>query len=104
MRFCWGFGRLQKFARTENRPQLHAPARQSLRTALLAVDDANRRGHVQMRLAERREQVGPRLEAILVQVVAGAFARAQEEVALEVRRVADREPELVVCQEPRVSP
>src|SRR5205823_10463667 len=37
------------------------------------------------RRAESAEQVGPRLETVLVEVVARAAAGAQEEVALEVR-------------------
>ena len=44
--------------------------------------------------AERAEQVGPRLEAVLVEVVPGAAARAQDEVALEVRRLAQGAAEL----------
>ena len=44
-------------------------------------------------LAERAEQLGPRLEAVLVEVVARAAARAQDEVALEVRVLAERRGE-----------
>ena len=44
-------------------------------------------------LAEGGEEVGPGLEAVLVQVVARAAARAQDEVALEVRDLADLRPE-----------
>ena len=41
-------------------------------------------------LAERPEQLGPRLEAVLVEVVARAPARAEDEVALEVGVLAER--------------
>src|SRR4051794_18673246 len=47
------------------------------------------------RLAERRQHIGARLEAVLVEVVARAAARAEHEVALEVRGVAQRPRELV---------
>src|SRR5262249_18640042 len=53
---------------------------------------ANRRGE---RTAERREHVRASLEAILVEVVAGAAARPKDEVALEVRRFAQRTCELL---------
>src|ERR671935_528280 len=46
---------------------------------------------------ERAQEVRPRLEAVLVQVVAGAAARAQDEVALEVRRLPERAGELRVA-------
>src|SRR5690348_4560117 len=45
--------------------------------------------------SERAEQVGAGLEAVLVEVVARAPARAQHEVALEVRVLAQRGAELV---------
>src|SRR5438445_2488771 len=49
-------------------------------------------------LAERAEQVGPGLEAVLVQVVARAPAGTQDEVALEVRVLLERAPKLGVVQ------
>ena len=47
------------------------------------------------RAAERGEQVGARLEAVLVEVVLRAAAGAKDEVAFEVGRVAERAGELV---------
>src|SRR6266508_1969814 len=52
-------------------------------------------------LAERRQQVRPRLEAILVEGVPGASARPEDEIALEVGVLAERELQLVVGQAPR---
>src|SRR3954451_11018062 len=46
-------------------------------------------------LAQRAQQVRARLEPVLVEVVLRALARAEQEVALEVRRLAERLPELV---------
>ena len=46
-------------------------------------------------LAERGQQLRPRLEAVLVEVVARAAARAEDEVALEVGVLAERGAELV---------
>jgi hypothetical protein len=46
-------------------------------------------------VSERPEQLGARLEAVLVEVVARAAARAQHEVALEVRVLAERCTEFV---------
>src|SRR5262249_56148935 len=43
---------------------------------------------------ERPEQIGARLEPVFVQVVPGAPARPEDEVALEVRRVPQRRPQL----------
>src|SRR5205085_5754212 len=45
-------------------------------------------------LSERPEQLGTGLEAVLVEVVAGAPARAEDEVALEVGVLAQRGAEL----------
>src|SRR2546423_4555106 len=45
-------------------------------------------------IAERAQQVGPRLEAILVEVVARPPAGAEDEVALEVRVLPKRRCEL----------
>ena len=50
-----------------------------------------------MRSPSAREQLGPRLEAVLVEVVVRAPARAQDEVALEVGVLAERGAELVVA-------
>jgi hypothetical protein len=47
-------------------------------------------------LAEGGEQVGPRLEAVLVEVIARPLAGAEDEVALEVRVLADPPGELGV--------
>src|SRR5919108_4077011 len=47
-------------------------------------------------VAERSEQVGPGLEAILVEVVAGAATRPEDEVAFEVRVLPQRARELGV--------
>ncbi len=47
-------------------------------------------------LADRAEQVGPRLEAVLVEVVAGALPGAEDEVALEVRVLDERARERIV--------
>src|SRR6478672_13864716 len=49
-------------------------------------------------LPQRAEQVRPGLEAILVEVVAGAPARAEHEIPLEVGVLAQRGAELGVCQ------
>src|SRR5262249_6265323 len=49
-------------------------------------------------VAERLEELGSGLEAVLVEVVARALARAQEEVAFEVRVLPQRAAELVVRQ------
>ncbi len=54
-------------------------------------------------LAERAEQVGPRLEPVLVEVVLRAAARAEEEVALEVGVVAERGRECVPVHAQRVA-
>src|SRR4249919_3264022 len=54
-------------------------------------------------LPDRPEQVGPRLEAVLVEVVAGAPTRAEQEVALEVRVLPERAAELVVVHPPRAA-
>src|SRR6188472_1859296 len=51
-------------------------------------------------LAERREHVRLRLEAVLVEVVARPAARAEDEVALEVRVVEERGAELVALHAP----
>src|SRR5437868_10630524 len=61
MRFCGDFGRFQKVARTENRPQANSLARQGVRAALLAVDDADRRSDDQTDLTQRlnRLEQGP---------------------------------------------
>src|SRR2546429_169343 len=104
MRFCGSFVRLQNFARTENRPQAHRVARQGVGSAFLAVDDADRRSHRQTALAERREDVWARLEAVLVEVVAGPLPRAQDEVAFEVCGLAQRGFQLCFSQEERASP
>ena len=48
-------------------------------------------------LAERAQQLGPRLEAVLVEVVAGALAGAQEEVALEICVLDERRGERSVA-------
>jgi len=53
---------------------------------------ANGRGD---QVTERPEQLGPSLEAVLVEVVPRAPARAQQEVALEVCVLAERRAELV---------
>src|SRR5439155_5543954 len=53
-------------------------------------------------LTERRQDVGPRLEAVFVQVVTRPLSRAQQEVALEIGVLAERELQLVVGQVPRV--
>ena len=45
-------------------------------------------------LSERRQQLGPRLEAVLVEVVRRAPARAQDEIALEVGVLAQRRRQL----------
>src|SRR5947209_8771282 len=47
-------------------------------------------------LAKRAKKVGPRLEAVLVEVIARAAAAAQDEVPLEVRVLLERAPQLVV--------
>src|SRR5206468_13126771 len=47
-------------------------------------------------LAECAQEVGPRLEAVLVEVVARAFAAAQQEVPLEVRVLLQRALQLLV--------
>ena len=47
-------------------------------------------------LAEGGEQVGPRLEAVLVEVVARALAGAEDEIALQVRVLADPPGEIGV--------
>src|SRR5262249_59905922 len=47
-------------------------------------------------LRQRREQLRPRLEAVLVQVVARPAARAQHEVALDVGVLANRRKKLGV--------
>src|SRR5512132_575767 len=49
-------------------------------------------------LPQRAEQVRPGLKAILVEVVAGAPARAEHEIPLEVGVLAQRGAELGVCQ------
>ena len=49
-------------------------------------------------LPERAEQVRTRLEAVLVEVIARALPRAEDEVALEVRVLAERVLQLVVGQ------
>src|SRR5439155_6361294 len=46
-------------------------------------------------LAERAQQLGARLEAVLVEVVARALPRAENEVALEVRVLDERSRERV---------
>ena len=46
--------------------------------------------------AERAEQLGPRLEAVLVEVVGGAATGTQQEVALEQRVLAQLLAELLV--------
>ena len=46
-------------------------------------------------IAERPEQVGPGLEAVLVEVVARTAPGAEDEIALEVGVLAERGPELV---------
>src|SRR4029453_12527244 len=45
--------------------------------------------------ADRLQQVRPRLEAVLVQVVGGATTRAKHEVPLEIRVLPDRVTKLV---------
>src|SRR5262249_27327909 len=49
-------------------------------------------------VAQRPEQVGPRLEAVLVQVVTGAPARTEHEVSLQVGVLAQRGTELFMSQ------
>src|SRR5579859_368689 len=56
---------------------------------------AHRRGDAP---AERAQEVGPRLEAVLVEVVPRPLARAEEEVALEIGRVDERSSQLLVVQ------
>src|SRR6185436_18933244 len=46
--------------------------------------------------AERPQQVGPRLEAVLVEVVARAAAAAKHEVTLEIGVLPERATEIVV--------
>src|SRR5437588_7249089 len=55
-------------------------------------------------IAQSREQVRPGLEAVLVEVVARAPARAKEEVPFEQGVLAKGERELVVGQVPRALP
>src|SRR5207302_3200606 len=50
-------------------------------------------------LADRAEQLRAGLEAVLVEVVARPAARAEHEVALEIRLLPERGPELFVGQE-----
>src|SRR5579884_4307404 len=47
-------------------------------------------------LPQRREEIGARLEAVLVEVVARTATRAEHEVALEVGRLDQRLPQLGV--------
>jgi len=54
-------------------------------------------------LAEGREEVWPRFEAVLVQVVARPLARAQHEVALEIRRGDERVAKLRVVHASRAT-
>src|SRR5256886_8012940 len=49
-------------------------------------------------LPQRAKQVRPGFEAVLVEVVAGAPARAEHEIPLEVGVLAQRSAELAVCQ------
>jgi hypothetical protein len=49
---------------------------------------------------ELAKDLGTRLEAVLVEVVAGAPARTEDEVALEVGNLPDRLDQLAVVQEP----
>ena len=67
--------------------------------AQLGAGESNRVGlrganRIRERLSERRQQLGPRLEAVLVEVVGRAPARAQDEIALEIGVLAQRRRQL----------
>src|SRR3954449_7970673 len=53
MRFCGGFSHLQELGRTKERPQADGVAGERVHSALLAVDDADRRSALQTGLAQR---------------------------------------------------
>src|SRR4029453_9063012 len=76
-------------SRGSKRDRSELRAREANRVGLVLGD---RRRDV---LAERGEQLGPCLEAVLVQVVVRAAPGAQDEVALEVRVLAERGSEVV---------
>ena len=61
---------------------------------------ANRRSKA---LADRPEQVRPRLEAVLVEVVARAATGTKDEVPLEVGVLAERSAKLGVVHPPRAA-
>jgi len=54
-------------------------------------------------LAECREEVGPRLEAVLVEVIARPLAGAQDEIALEIRGGEERLAQLHVAHARRAA-
>src|SRR5439155_937134 len=89
MRFCGCFWRIYDVEGAEDGPQEHALPRQGRGAALLAVDHAQ--GGADLR---------PRLETVLVEVMARVLSRAQDEVTLEIGVLAQSEPELLVGQGP----
>src|SRR2546421_144726 len=93
--------RLDDLAGTENRAQPNGLPSERIGSTFLAIDDADCRPDGQAGV-ELRQDVGPRLEAILVQVVGRALAGAQQEVPLEIRVLAQSELQVVVRQVPRV--
>jgi hypothetical protein len=107
MRFCGSFVRLQNLARTENRPQAHRVARQSIGSALLAVDDTDGRTHRQTGRAERRNGLQQRpsgRDDVLDQAHAVALVvRAFDPVrgAVFLRRLADDQERQAGCERPR---
>ena len=84
----------------ERQPGGERRGRRERNGAELGAGEAGRvrlllRDGVGERLAQRAEQVGAGLEAVLVEVVARAAARAQDEVAFEVGVLGERGGELV---------
>src|SRR5437762_3060981 len=96
MRFCGTFPRLQDLSCTKERPEAHRMAGELVHAALLSIDDTDGVTAPETGLA----QLGLRLEAVLVEVVARAPSRAQDEVALQVRALGQRSLQVVVRQAP----
>src|SRR5438105_11033617 len=84
----------------EREPRRERPRRSEHDRAELGAREARRvrsmlADHVRDQLAQLPQQLRPRLEAVLVEVVRRALPRAEHEVALEVGMTADRRGELV---------
>src|SRR3989442_4780064 len=92
----WQTGGERPGGRKRDRPELRPREPRRVR---LEFRDGSRDS-----LPECGEQVGPRLEAVFVEVVVGALARSKEEIAFEIGVFAQRELQLVVGQVPRALP